>query len=482
MYKKIIILMAALLLVLVGISCGGDKPTEEGGIVLKKPDNKENIIDNPDGMLRPDQLSLFDDTMVNVRLIADSGSGAYYRAPVIITYGGANQNQRKSMAVFMEKRYGAGGVGDVGVDGNAKTDIIYMANDRGGDSLDYSKDYIVGKAGESANTHGAEYSRASAVVFVHSDGINISVVAAAGTGNMGTISKNGSGKSEVKISKGTASGSMINFNEWKDLNITYNSLKGSDAILEYAKQINDKFNAFYTRWGQGKVDGQNWILPLKLMERKSDNSLGAQAVLVLYSENEGGEWKFGPYLTLGVELGTDRAAYNEATGLSVIGNTFKVALVPRNPGSYIGIARGTFEDCSSEPKVLDRVGSSSFVDSYNNFEMHSPYFINTRERSAMSYNSFIVNKKLTIAILSDPADNLQEQKSMMMSRVSGSGSVAVLADNTIVTIAEEAFAENSTVGENRYNLVQRRFTRGYVEKRDRIADGEEYFNPNLEAY
>ena len=480
MVKKIIVLMAALCLVLVGISCKKNRPTDGDEILLEAPkDKNETLADTDDGMLPADRASLFDDTMVNVRLLADSGSGAYYRAPVIITYGGANQNQRKSMAVFMEKRWGVGGVGDVGVDGNAKTDLVFFANDRGGDSLDYSKDYIVGKAGESANTHGAEYSRASAVVFVHSDGTTISVVAAAGTGNLGTISKNGSGKSEVKISKGTKGANTINFQEWQDLNITNGSSTGSDAILEYAKKIDSKFNAFYTRWGQGKTSGNTWILPLKLMERKSDNSLGAQAVLVLYSTNEGASWLFGPYMTLG-----ESAGYNEATGLSVNSsdNKVRLALVPRNPGSTIGIAEGTLEDCSTTTKTLSKVGQSSFADSYNNFEMHAPYFINTRERSAMSYNSYIVNKKLTIAVLSDPANGLVEQKSMLMSRVSGSGSVAVLADDTIVTVAEEAFAENSTVGENRYNLVQRRFTRGYVDKRDRIIEGEEYYNPNLEAY
>ena len=479
--RKLIVLAAALLLVVVGISCKNNKPTAGDEISLEAPPPKENVLgDTTDGMLTPERASGFDDSMVNVRLLSDSGSGAYYRAPVIITYGSP---KKTSMAVFMEKRYGAGGVGDVGVDGNSKTDIVFFANDRGGDSLDYTKDYIVGPAGVSANTHGAEHSKASVVVFVHENGTDISIVAAAGTGNLGTTSRNGSRKSEVKISKGTKGVNTINFGEWGDLEISYTSggteLKGSDAILKYAQEkIDGSFNAFYTRWGQGKTDGKKWILPLKLMARDANNPnvVNAQAVLVLYSEDEGANWKFGPYFTLG-----ESAGFNEATGLSLKNDTVKLALVPRNPGNPIGIATGALEDCSQNAKALTRGGQSSFNDSYNNFETYAPYFINTRERSSMQYNSHIVNKKLTIAVLSD-VDGLQEERSMLMSRVSGSGSVAVLEDDSIVTVAEEAFAEYSTVSENRYNLVQRRFTRGYINKRERILEEEEYYNPNLEGH
>lgn len=462
--------MAALLLVLVGISCK-KKPTEAGGMELRAPDDKTDVIggDGKIDNLTPEQLEKYNNEMINIRLISDSSDGvAYYRAPVIVTYGANGMG----MGIFYEKRFGQGGADDVGVDGRAKTDIVFMANGRGGDNLTYSSDTKVGS--DPSASEGSQYSKASAVVFAK--GNNISVVAASGAGTMPIGDR---GVSEIKISKGTASGDTITFGNWEELNIKYTNgsteYSGSEAIREYVKKIGD-YNSLYTRWGQGKMDsaGTKWILPLKFRKRDDNGSWNANVggILILYSENSGTDWKFGPYINL------NGTGYADAIGLSVKDNTVKLALTPQNPHNPVGIFSGTLSDYSSNPTAATGITPSGIQDSQNNFEMNAPYFINTRERSSRQINGFLVNKKLTIASLSGEADSLQEQTSMLMSRLAGSGSVAVLSDTTIVTIAEEAFAEQVREGENRFNIVQRRFTKGYVESHARINENEEYYNPN----
>ena len=471
--SKLFILIAVLLFAWVGVSCK-NKPTEEGGMLLEKPDDKNDTIGGDGRLTDPTLIEKYKKEMINIRLISDSSDGvAYYRAPVVVTYGTTGMG----MAIFYEKRFGQGGDGDVGVDGKAKVDIVFMSGDKGGDGLYYDSDNKVGND-PSAGAGDPQYSRGSPVVFVKPKGTDIAVVAAAGAGTMGGTS--GRGESELKIVRGTANGSTINFGGWQELEIEYTNNnvtnKGSEAIRKYVKEkIGSEFTAFYTRWGQGKMDGDTWVLPLKLIQRKSDGStVGNEgAILVLYSTNSGTNWAFGPHIKLGP------TSYNEATGLSVSGKTVKLAMVPRNYHNPVGIYKGEL----TNGVELTLEGKSSFNDSYNNFEMNkkdadNAYFINTRERSSKFINGFIVNKKLTIALLNDPADTLQEKKSMLMSRLAGSGSVAVLDDGTILTVAEEAFAEKVREGENRYNIVQRRFTKGYVENHQRIDLKEEYYNPN----
>ena len=457
--------MAALLLVLVGISCN-KKPTEAGGMELNAPDDKVDVIGGDGSLTDPTQIAKYKDEFINIRLISDSGDGvAYYRAPVVVTYG----NNGMGMGIFYEKRYGQGGEDDVGVDGKARVDIVYMANGRGGDNLTYHTDTKVGND-PSAST-GAQYSKGSPIVFATNN--KVYVIASAGTG------ASGGGNSELKISKGTASGDTINFGGWEDLNISLDGKTGSEAIREYAKKIDTRFDGFYTRWGRGKIDpndSKKWVFTLWLFAGVNGRGAdGKGAVLVLYSEDEGESWKFGPHYILNGNSGP----YARATALSVSGDTVKVSLVPQTSNRPLGIASGKLEDCSTTPKQLSKEKESNFNDSFNNSEISGDYFINTRQRNeGKRVNGFIVNKYLTIALLNNPADDLQRSQEMIMSRLAGSGSVAVLGDGTILTVAEEAFAENVREGENRFNLVQRRFTKDYLTSHERIPEKDEYYNPN----
>ena len=476
--KRLIILATALLFVWVGISCKkGPTSVEEGGLV--RPKDKVDVIETPDGMLTPELQKEYTNEMIHIRLISDSSDGvAYYRTPVVITYG---NNNKKSMAIFYEKRYGQGGENDVGVDGQAKVDIVYMANDRGGDGLVYDpkgmgNDKIVGN--ESSASEGAQYSKGSPVVF--SKGNEISVVAAAGAG--AAPDKTGRGESEIKIAKGTASGSSISFGKWEELNITNNGKSGSEAIREYA---NDKMKAtllknggklaLYTRWGQGKMDGDKWVLPLIVIQ-KINGGVGEQGALVLYSTNAGASWEFGPSVVFPIQ------DYRSALGLSVSGDTVKLAAVPRVYDTKVSKPIGIYEGQLKGGETLTLKSKSSFVDSENNYEMskskdgNNSYFINTRSRSGININGFIMNQMLTLALLDGNGDTLKSVHDMAISSISGSGSVAVLEDGTIVTVAEECFAAYVKQGENRFNIVQRRFTQEYAKSRDKVNANEEYYN------
>ena len=478
--KRLIILATALLFVWVGISCKkGPTSVEEGGLV--RPPNKEDAIETPDGMLTPELQEKYKDEMIHIRLISDSSDGvAYYRTPVVITYG---NNNKKSMAIFYEKRYGQGGENDVGVDGQAKVDIVYMANDRGGDGLSYDpkgmgNDKMVGN--EPSASEGAQYSKGSPVVF--SKGNEISVVAAAGAG--AAPDKTGRGESEIKIAKGTAKESSISFGKWEELNITNKGKSGSEAIREYANEKmkatllkNGGKLALYTRWGQGKMDGDKWVLPLIVIQ-KINGGVGEQGALVLYSTNAGASWEFGPSVVFPIQ------DYRSALGLSVSGNgnTVKLAAVPRVYDTKVPKPIGIYEGQLKGGEELKLISKSSFVDSENNYEMskskdgNNSYFINTRSRSGININGFIMNQMLTLAVLDGNGDTLQSVHDMAISSISGSGSVAVLEDGTIVTVAEECFAAYVKQGENRFNIVQRRFTQEYAKSRDKVNANEEYYN------
>ncbi|TKZ35967.1 hypothetical protein [Brachyspira catarrhinii] len=481
--KRLIVLATVLLLAWVGISCKSKKPTE-GGFELERPDDKVTNVGGSDGMLNEEQKAGYNNEMLHIRLLADSMDGeAYYRSPVVVTY-----NDNKGIAMFLEKRYGAGGVDDVGVDGNARVDIIYFANNRGGNELNYGEGSgnIVGLGSSAKNDF--TLSKASAVVFAN--GNEITVVAASGSGAM--PERNGL-VSEVKIIKGTAGSDSITWSsDWTDLNITYTpdgaseALTGSEAIKAYVgEKVNANYNSIYTRWGKGKIDGQKFVLPLTLIQKNGTANV-TQGLLVLYSEDAGATWKFGPSHNF------DQNTYKIATGLSVSGTTVTLAAVPNvtkdKVAKPIGIYTATLEDASAAKKDITQAGQSSFNDSENNFEIAkgtdgSAYFINTRNRTGQYMNGFVINELLTLAVLSD-ADKLQENSAMQMSKACGIGSVAVLKDGTIVTVAEEAFAEGSGEGENRFNVVQRRFTRGYLDARvvnneSKIRVDDEYYNPNL---
>ena len=472
---KLIILATALLLAWGGVSCKKKPTGADGGFTLTKPDDKDRVIGGSDGMLPADQVGNYNNEMLNIRTIANSMDGvAYYRSPVVVPYNG-----NKGFAMFLEKRYGAGGVDDVGVDGNAKVDIICFANNKGGNGLKYADgdEAIIGSSAKNDFTK----SKASPVVFVNGD--KITVVAASGSGAM---PENNGLKSEVKIITGTAGADAITWSgDWADLNISYSGKSGSEAIKAYVKEkVNAKYNSIYTRWGQGKVDNQKFVLPLTLIQKNGTVNV-TQGLLILYSEDGGTSWKFGPSHDF------DQQTYKIATGLSVSGNSIRLAAVPAvartTTPKPIGIYTATLEDASTAKKGITEVGKSTFLDSENNFEIakgsDASYFINTRNRTGQYMNGFVINEQLTLAVLKN-ADNLEEDYYMTMAKAAGNGSVVVLADGTIVTLAEEAFSEDSKAGENRFNVVQRRFTKGYVDARktdngSKILKAEEFYNPQL---
>ena len=72
---------------------------------------------------------------------------------------------------------------------------------------------------------------------------------------------------------------------------------------------------------------------------------------------------------------------------------------------------------------------------------------------------------------------------MVISYISGGGTVAVLGDGSILTMTEEAFALGSKPGELKFNIVQRRFTPSYIDARIKdgtgiIKDKDRYYNPS----
>ena len=123
--SKLFILIAVLLFAWVGISCKNkNTPGEEGGMDLKKPNDVTNKVGDNDGFMNDDELNKaqWRDEMIQIRLLAVSEDGGYYRNPVIATFGSRNTK----VITVMEKRFGQSGERDVAVDGNSRVDLIYQ--------------------------------------------------------------------------------------------------------------------------------------------------------------------------------------------------------------------------------------------------------------------------------------------------------------------------------------------------------------------
>ena len=496
---RLMVLATALLLALVGISCKNNRPTENGGLDLKRPDDIINTITNDGGLLRPDELNSWNDKMIQIRLLAVSTDGGYRRSPVIATFGSGSVGKKHKIITVMENRFGKSGDRDVAVDGASLVELKYQYSDNSGNT--FGPESVVGTAvGDNpANSRGAP------VVFVGSDDSTVGIVAAAGGGMYGN--KNG-GKSELKIIKGTAgSANTITWNgDWADLKFADSELnKVTDesarsdpntAILSY---INQKMggtlmsgnkstfqaNAFYLKSGVGGVSGDTWVLGITAIDIDL-NSHGNFGILVLYSTDKGETWNFGPYAKpMG---GGDRVPwwpndtssdYRESQVVAFDGSKVTVVAAPntihdsqpRAMYSFSGTYNADEELQLTLTGITEATGGIGLAQ--DTLDANAYYLINTRKRVAQ------YNKILTIA-KTDLAMNT-EYSSMKMTGVSGIGIVAVLGDGSLVTIAEEAFAEGSTVGETKFNIVQRRFTPGYISTNPIITGDERYYNPGYDV-
>ena len=383
----------------------------------------------------------------------------------------------------MENRFGRSGDRDVAVDGASLVELKYQYSDNSGNT--FGPESVVGTAvGDNpANSRGAP------VVFVGSDDSTVGIVAAAGGGMYGN--KNG-GKSELKIIKGTAgSGNTITWNgEWADLKFTDTALQkvtdtnatnnANAAILAYIKQKMDRTslqgkggnftaNAFYLKSGVGGVNGQKWVLAVTALDI-SIGSHGNFGILVLYSDDAGATWNFGPYAkpegggqTVPWWPNDTSSDYRESQVVAFDGTKVTVVASPntihnREPRGMYSFS-GTYNEDKELTKKITKIeeATGGIGLAQDTKDANAYYLINTRKR----VNEY--NKILTIAKTTLDMDSASVE--MKMTGVSGVGSVAVLGDGSLVTIAEEAFAEGSRENETKFNIVQRRFTPGYMNAR-----------------
>ena len=498
---RLMILATALLLVWVGVSCkSNSKPTEGGGMDLNKP-QVTNIIDNPGGLLNDDELDKWNDVMIQIRLLAVSEDGGYRRSPVIATFGKLNGADKKHKIItVMEKRFGRSGERDVAIDGNSRVQLMYQYSPNGGN--EFGDEFVIGPAADEPSL-----SRGAPVVFVGGDDTTVGVVAAAGGGMYGN--------SEIKIIKGTAgSGNTITWNgEWADLKFTDTALQkvtdtnatnnANAAILAYIKQKMDRTslqgkggnftaNAFYLKSGLGGVNGQNWVLAVTALDINI-SSHGNFGILVLYSEDAGATWKFGPYAkpkggadTVPWWPNDTSSDYRESQVVAFDGSKVTVVAAPntihdsqpREMYSFSGTYNADEELQLTLTGIKEATGGIGLAQDTKDTSAY--YLINTRKRVAQ-YNKITTIAKTTL-------DMGAESLAMKMTGVGGACSVAVLGDGSIVTMLEEAFAEGSTVGETKFNIVQRRFTPGYMNARlsdpdnpGMIIKPERYYNSGYDV-
>ena len=490
---RLMVLATALLLVWVGISCkSNNRPSSDDNLGLERPPDTINEITNAGGLLRDDEMGNWNDAMIQIRLLAVSEDGGYRRSPVIATFGNLNGKKNKILTV-MEKRFGRSGERDVAIDGNSRVQIMYQYSQNSGNT--FGDEFVIGAPADEPTL-----SRGAPVVFVGNDD-TVGVVAAAGGGMYGN--------SQLKITKATAGSAQdgrIGWSDWADLTFANGELdKVNDesarsdpnkAILAYINQkmggtpMEDnrkptfQANAFYLKSGLGGVNGQKWVLAVTALDINL-SSHGYFGILVLYSEDAGATWKFGPYAKPhgGLEKVNwwpyDASSdYRESQVVAFDGSKVTIVAAPNTihdsqPDPMFVFSGPYNEDkelTESRTGITEATGGIGLAQNPNNTSEY--YLINTRKRVAQ------YNKILTIA-KTDLSMN-PEYSSMKMTGVSGVGSVAALGDGSLVTIAEEAFAEGSAVGETKFNIVQRRFTPGYMNTNPQITEPERYYNPGYD--
>ena len=484
------VLATALLLVWVGISCkSNNRPSSDDNLGLERPPDTINEITNAGGLLRDDELNSWNDAMIQIRLLAVSEDGGYRRSPVIATFGNLDGGKKHKILTVMEKRFGRSGDRDVAIDGNSRVQIMYQYSQNSGNT--FGDEFVIGAPADEPTL-----SRGAPVVFVGNDD-TVGVVAAAGGGMYGN--------SQLKITKATAGSAQdgrIGWSDWADLTFADGELEKTGesdpnkAILAYIKQKMDgtslqgkggnfTANAFYLKSGLGGVNGQNWVLAVTALDINT-SSHGNFGILVLYSEDAGATWKFGPYAkpkggadTVPWWPNDTSSDYRESQVVAFDGSTVTIVAAPNtihdSQPRQMYVFSGQYnqpdaELTESRTGITEATGGIGLAQNPKNTSEY--YLINTRKRVAQ------YNKILTIA-KTDLGMNT-EYASMKMTGVSGVGSVAALGDGSLVTIAEEAFAEGSAVGETKFNIVQRRFTPGYMNKNQQIIEPERYYNPGYD--
>ena len=478
--SKLFILIAVLLFAWVGASCKNKNvPGEEGGMDINRPDNTNRVdgIADDKGLLPVDKQGNFNTEMLLIQLLAVSEDGGYYRNPVVAAVNG---NDSGKIITVMEKRYGKFTLNDVAVDGSTKVELVYLVSAKAGSGIT-AQPAVVGKG---VSDDPRTQSRGVPVVFTKSNDSSVLVVAAGGTGFVGTAKGDKDGSKIYTIS-GTLNGTSVNWKNEGEIKIVVTNSEnkvttnGTEAILTYAREKfkEPKVNSVYLSSGVGVVDGSTYVLPLVVSHVDNQGYVARDAyfgTVVIYSEDgqtwrlgayrkpEGQEWAYGGY----------SSTYREAKGI-VIPESSKITIAAR-PNCYyhypvwnIGLYTGSYKEQTEltlSTGVEDAMGSFEFTSNGADY-----YLINTRDRETSVYN-----KKLVIATTDKEAKT--SAKEMIMTAVSGGGSAVALSDNSIITICEEAFVLGSTREERKFNVVLRRFTKGYLENNMNIPKKDRYYN------
>ena len=478
--SKLFILIAVLLFAWVGASCKNKNvPGGEGGMDLNKPDDTDRTKGNVDdkGLLPADKQNAFNDEMLLIQLLAVSEDGGYYRNPVVAAVNGNNSGK---IITVMEKRYGKFTLNDVAVDGSTKVELVYLVSAKAGSGIT-AQPAVVGKG---VSNDPRNESRGVPVVFTKKDDSSVLVVAAGGTGFVGTAKGDKEGSKIYTIS-GTLNGTSVNWKNEGEIKIVVTNSEnkvttnGTEAILTYAREKfkEPKVNSVYLSSGVGVVDGSTYVLPLVVSHVDNQGYIARDAyfgTVVIYSD-DGQTWRLGAYKKWqGAEwaYGGYSSTYREAKGITSTGSG-KITIAAR-PNCYfhypvwdIGLYTGDYKtqtELTLSTGVKDAMGSFEFTSNGANY-----YLINTRDRETSEYN-----KKLVIATTDKEAKT--SAKEMIMTAVSGGGSAVALSDNSIITICEEAFVLGSTREERKFNVVLRRFTKGYLENNMNIPKKDRYYN------
>ena len=482
--SKLFILIAVLLFAWVGASCKNKNvPGEEGGMDINRPNNTDRTDGKVDdkGLLPPDKQKDFNTEMLLIQLLAVSEDGGYYRNPVVAAVNG---NDSGKIITVMEKRYGKFTLNDVAVDGSTKVELVYLVSAKAGSGITAQPAVVGNGVSDDPRTQ----SRGVPVVFTKKTDSSVLVVAAGGTGFVGTAKGDKDGSKIYTIS-GTLAGTSVKWDSEGEIKIVVTNkdntvtTNGTEAILTYAREKfgEPKVNSVYLSSGVGVVDGNTYVLPLVVSHVDNQGYVARDAyfgTVVIYSEDgqtwhlgayrkpEGQEWAYGGY----------SSTYREAKGI-VIPESSKITIAAR-PNCYyhypvwnIGLYTGSYKEQTElriSTGVEDAMGSFEFTSNGTDY-----YLINTRDRETSVYN-----KKLVIATTDKGATT--SVKEMIMTAVSGGGSAVALSDNSIITICEEAFVLGSTREERKFNLVLRRFTKGYLEKNMNIPKKDRYYNPSYD--
>ncbi|WIH84455.1 exo-alpha-sialidase [Brachyspira pilosicoli] len=369
--------------------------------------------------------------------------GDYSRNPVIVVLG----TDKSQVLVISEKRYKkSGSENDIGVDGDTVVDIQWALSVNSGVSFDTgtAKSGVIDTAGtDPAKAHGAP------VVFKVADN-KVVVVASAGAAISRTSEpysqRKGSGRgSRIEYTIGTVNGDSMDWTTWTEIQGI------QDAVSTVSSTLSDSqnFEQFGTHSARGFTtsDGKMLLAVVMAVQGVTSDYRESMGYLLVTGELSGSsvKWTVGDKSKArAFPSGGNRfSKHKEARIIGGTAENPQYIVVP-NGSSTLQLAVG--EGFASDPTYGIAGGDGSVgsvtVENWFGKGQYNPSSISGGTKQNLLMHVANIERNLKIYLMNTDFKTAQGTPYSITTEAKSS-SIDVLGDGTIVTAAEEGFADKT---------------------------------------